>query len=149
MRARQATVLAIQRELDLELAQVAKASEAASAHATRIADAGAALRALHVYDVRMRRAVVARLSDLASPVSISVDVSGARCVDRPHTASGGSGVAAAVAPARVPTGSVDSRGFAFHRHAASSARQSPTSTMPSETSHRAATFHDCGHRAAF
>ena len=54
MRARQAAVLATQRALDLELAKVTAASEAASADAARIADAGGALRESHVDDVRVR-----------------------------------------------------------------------------------------------
>ena len=75
VRARQAAVLATQRALDLELTQVSAASEAASSGAARIADAGAALRASHVDDVRMCRAVIARLPAPASP-AVSGDASG-------------------------------------------------------------------------
>ena len=115
VRARREAVLATQRALDLELAQVSAASEAASADAARIAEAGAALRASRVDDVRMHRAVVARLS--ASPVAAPGGTSGP-------------GPRPALAPDRVHTGRVDSRGFAVHRHAQASAQPPPISTMP-------------------
>ena len=90
VRARRAAVWATQRALDLELAQVSAANEAASADAARIADAGAALRASRVDDVRMHRAVVDRLSAPTSPAVFG--------------AISGPGPTAAVAPGRVPTG---------------------------------------------
>ena len=117
IRARRAAVLSTQRALELELAQVSASSEAASVDAARIADAGTALRASRSDDVRVHRAVVARLSAPASPVAVSSAIS-----DTDPTA--------AVAPGRVLTGRVDSRGFAIHRNAQGSAQPPQVSRMP-------------------
>ena len=112
------------------MAEVCAASEAGFADAARIADAGAARRASHMNDASMRRAVVSRLSAPKSPVFISGGDSGEQSVVRPHIAPGGPVVAAAVAPVDVPTGRVDSRGFAIHRHPQPNAQQPPIPTIP-------------------
>ena len=107
VRARQAAAVAAQRDLELELAQVTAASEAAPVNAALIVDAGAAQRASHV-DGALRHVVDARLSAPTAPASVSNAVSGARAVERIRHAPSSPIVAASVAPAHVPTGRVDS-----------------------------------------
>lgn len=121
--------------LEVELAQTNAASKAASEDAARIINAGEALRASHVDDVRVHHAVVACHSGPTSPAPLSGDVSEAhveRSLPSGHvvTAPAARAGRPTVASAPVPTGRADSREFAVHQHTASHAQPPPLSRLP-------------------
>lgn len=135
VQARKRAFIAAKKEIDIELAKVTAASEAASADAARIAEAGAELRASSVTDDRKHRAVVARLSAPSSPIPVSGGISDVKAGENLRPPAGGSVVAApaiavSAAATRLPTGRVYSRGFAIHRHETPGTQAPLVSTMP-------------------